>query len=384
MPTVAVDARELAGRPTGVGRYLLELLKRWENPSGSSRSNHRFVLYAHQALPPGTPFAERALVLEGTGGTRWEQVTFASALRRDRPDVLFAPAATAPLAVAVPIALTIHDLSYAAHPEWFQWREGARRRLLTRLSARKASVVLTVSEFSAGEIVERLGIPPSKVRVVYHGVQHEAGDEAEASYHRNADEARVTSVREPLVLFVGSLFNRRHVPALLHAFAHVTRRVPAARLVIVGDNRTYPREDPSSLAASLGLASRVEIRDYVKDDEITALYGRAAVFVFVSEYEGFGLTPLDALAYGVPIVVADTPLSREIYGDAAVTVAPGDAHALSEAILQLLEHAVRRQAAVAAAPAVLARYSWARAAVETLAAIEQAAACPERAKRAEG
>ena len=124
MPTVAVDARELAGRPTGVGRYLLELLQRWEGASRSSQSNHAFVLYAHQALPPGTPFADRAVVLEGTGGTRWEQMTFARALRRDAPDVLFAPAATAPLAVAVPIALTIHDLSYAAHPEWFSWREG--------------------------------------------------------------------------------------------------------------------------------------------------------------------------------------------------------------------------------------------------------------------
>jgi glycosyltransferase involved in cell wall biosynthesis len=377
MPTVAVDARELAGRPTGVGRYLLELLKRWEGGSRSAQSNHAFVPYAHQALPPGTPFAERAVVLEGTGGTRWEQVTFARALRRDPPDVLFAPAATAPLAVAVPIALTIHDLSYAAHPEWFQWREGARRRLLTRLSAQKAAVVLTGSAFSAGEIVERLGIAPTKVRVTYYGARE---DEAEASYHSHA-----SSAREPLVLFVGSLFNRRHIPALLHAFGHVIRRMPAARLVIAGENRTYPREEPSSLAASLGLAHSVDIRDYASDEDITALYRRAAVFVFVSEYEGFGFTPLDALAYGVPIVVADTPLSREIYGDAAVTVRAGDAHALSEAILLVLGHPVRRQAALAAAPAVLARYSWARAAEETLAAIRQAAAAgPQRAKRVEG
>lgn len=380
MPTVAVDARELAGRPTGVGRYLLELLKRWEGASRSSQSNHAFVPYAHRALPPGTPFADRAVVLEGTGGTRWEQMTFARALRRDAPDVLFAPAATAPLAVAVPIALTIHDLSYAAHPEWFSWREGARRRLLTRLSAQKAAVVLTGSAFSAGEIVERLGIAATKVRVTYYGAR---ADEAEASYHSHADEAKA-SYHEPLVLFVGSLFNRRHIPALLHAFGHVIRQMPAARLVIAGENRTYPREDPSSLAASLGIARSVDIRDYASDEDIATLYRRAAVFVFVSEYEGFGFTPLDALAYGVPIVVADTPLSREIYGDAAVTVRAGDAHALGEAILVLLGHPVRRQAALAAAPAVLARYSWARAAEETLAAIEQAAAGPQRAKRVEG
>jgi glycosyltransferase involved in cell wall biosynthesis len=127
------------------------------------------------------------------------------------------------------------------------------------------------------------------------------------------------------------------------------------------------------VAASLAIAARVEVRDYASDDEISALYRRAAVFVFVSEYEGFGLTPLDALAYGVPIVVADTPLSREIYGDAAVSVPAGDAHALSEAVLLLLRDPGRRRLALEAAPAVLARYSWDRAAAETLAAIEEVA-----------
>jgi glycosyltransferase involved in cell wall biosynthesis len=358
MPTVAVDARELAGRPTGVGRYLLELLKRWARASDAIASGYTFIPYAHQPLA----FSERAVVLPGNGGTRWEQLTFANALRRDRPDVLFAPASTAPLDVNVPIVLTIHDLSFLAHPEWFHWREGLRRRLLTRLSARKASVVLTGSAFSAGEIVERLGVPPSNVRVIYYGATHEAGNETKESD------------REPLILFIGSLFTRRHIPSLLHAFVHVSRGMPAAKLVIVGDNRTYPREEPSSLAASLGIGNRVEVRDYVPDHEIAALYRRAAVFVFVSEYEGFGLTPLDALAYGVPIVVADTPLSREIYGDAAVMVPAGDAHALSEALLLLLKQPARRKVVLDAAPTVVARYSWDRAAAETLDAIDQIAA----------
>jgi glycosyltransferase involved in cell wall biosynthesis len=371
MATVAVDARELAGRPT-VGRYLLELLRQWS----ASGVPHTFILYSHEPLAPGTPFADCAMVLEGTGGTRWEQTTFARALRRDAPNVLFAPAATVPLTIDVPIALTIHDLSYVAHPEWFRLREGLRRRLLTRASARRASVILTISRFSAGEIVDLLGVPASKVRVVYLGVSHEAEaqhHETKASYHRS---------REPLILFVGSLFNRRHVPDLVHAFAHVTRQIPQARLVIVGDNRTYPREDPREVAASLNVSSRVEVLDYAPNAEVEVLYRRASVFVFVSEYEGFGLTPLEALAHGVPIVVADTPLSREIYSDAAVTVPIGDAHALGGTILSLLEDDVRRQAALAAAPGVLSRYTWSQAATETLAAIEQAAARSARAEPA--
>jgi glycosyltransferase involved in cell wall biosynthesis len=384
--TIAVDARELTGRPTGVGRYLLELLDRWSARPDARR--RRIIMYTHAPLAAPTPVGAEVRQLPGTGGTLWEQVTFALALGREPHDVLFAPAYTAPIRTHVPLALTIHDLSYAAHPEWFPWREGARRRLITRHAARRADVVLTVSAFSAGEIVERLGIPPSKVRVIYHGVTAAGGvggQEAPASSLPSGQpwhEALASSHhREPLVLFVGSIFNRRRIPDLLHAFSHIAPRIPGARLVIVGDNRTYPREDHQALAVALDIQDRVEIRAYASDEDIARLLRRAAVFVFVSEYEGFGLPPLEALAAGVPIVVADADLSHEIYGDAAVTVPPGDAHALAAAIHTLLTHPMRRQSLLARAPAVLERYSWDRAADETLEAIERAASTPQSAIR---
>ena len=98
---------------------------------------------------------------------------------------------------------------------------------------------------------------------------------------------------------------------------------------------------------------------------------RASVFVFLSEYEGFGLTPLEALSAGVPIVVLDTPIAREIYGDTAWYVPrDGDVRSASMAIRTLLEDPASRAPMLAAAPAVLARYSWDTAADQTLAAIE--------------
>src|SRR5512147_3050033 len=98
---IAIDGRELLGQPTGVGRYLAHLLDAWDTLPEAR--GHEFVRW--------TP--------AGSRGTRWEQVDLPLALRRDRPDVLFAPAYTAPLLTTVPVALTIHDLSFAAHPEWF-------------------------------------------------------------------------------------------------------------------------------------------------------------------------------------------------------------------------------------------------------------------------
>src|SRR5262249_60905273 len=127
--------------------------------------------------------------------------------------------------------------------------------------------------------------------------------------------------RERLVLFVGSICNRRRLPATIAAFAAATTGRTDARLVIAGADRSYPAIDLAGLAAEAGIATRVELKHYVPEDELTALYARASGFIFLSEYEGFGLTPLAALAAGVPIVGLATPVAREIYGDAAWDVA---------------------------------------------------------------
>jgi alpha-1,3-rhamnosyl/mannosyltransferase len=140
--------------------------------------------------------------------------------------------------------------------------------------------------------------------------------------------------------------------------------------VVVGDNRTYPKQDLASQADALGLHDVVDWIEYAGDERLAALYARARVFVFVSEYEGFGLTPLEALAAGVPPVVADTAVSHETCGNAALYVEPGDAAGLAAAIRSLLLDDSTRSRLLEAAPSVLSRYSWDRAAGETLELIE--------------
>jgi glycosyltransferase involved in cell wall biosynthesis len=353
---IAVDARELAGHATGVGRYLQRLLQQW----ALDRVPHAFSLYtpSPQIAAPAGLEAE-IVTLTGTGGTNWEQTTLARALARDRPDLLFAPAYSAPLAVRCPVALAMHDVSFWSHPEWFGWREGARRRLLARLSARRARVVLTGSQFSRDEILRYLGVPASRVQVIRYGVGMAAG-------------LSPATVREPVVLYVGTILNRRHVPALISGFALAARQRPELRLEIVGVNRSHPRQDLASLVASHEVARQVQLRDWVEDAELGALYARASVFAFLSEYEGFGLTPLEALASGAVPVVLDTPVAREVLAEAAIRVAAPAAEAVSRALLDALDPATQARIA-AARPAVLARYDWKTAAEQTQAAFEQAA-----------
>jgi glycosyltransferase involved in cell wall biosynthesis len=351
-PRIGIDARELMGDTTGVGRYLGELVRRWV--ARPDRAARRLVLYSPESLPFALPPEAAELRVIGSGrGTWWEQTALRQAVRRDRPDVFFAPAYTAPLGTGVPLAVTIHDLSFVAHPEWFRTAEGFRRRWLTRRAAHSASVIFTDSRFSRSEIEGRLGVEPARIRVIPPGV---------TPRHSGA-----ATGREPIVLFVGSLFNRRRLPDLIAAFARATRDLPDARLAIVGDNRTWPPLDLAAVAATQGVASRTEFLNYVDESMLASLYSRASVFAFLSEYEGFGLTPLEALSAGVPAVVLDTAVAREVYGEAVTYVPPGEVEAAADALRRLLVEPEARATLLSAAPAVLARYDWDAAADATLA-----------------
>lgn len=357
---IAVDARELVGHATGVGRYLAEVLAEWE--TARVRDRHEVVLVAHGApvhAPAG--WAEGALVRPGAGGTRWEQWDFTRALADLRPDVVFAPGYTAPLAAPAPVALAIHDVSYFAHPEWYAWREGTRRRVVTAWSARRARVVMAPSAFSAREIVQHLGIEAARVRVVPLGVR--------------PAPAPVAATRSPLVLFVGSLFQRRRLDVLIDAFRAVAGAHPAARLEIVGANRTRPPVDFAAQVAALGLGDRVRLRDWVDDATLHALYAEASVFVFLSRYEGFGFTPLEAMAHGAVPVVLDTAVAREIYDDAAWRIADGRGLTtrVADAVTTLLDHGPARDRLQRAAAPVLARYRWTETAAHVLRLLEEAA-----------
>lgn len=357
---IAVDARELSGHATGVGRYLRELLAEW---AGTVAMHHDLRLYAHEPiaeLPLGLPPVR---VVPGGGGTRWEQWDLSRAIARDGADVLFAPGYSAPIAVRTPTVLAVHDVSFFAHPEWFTWREGLRRRTLTAWSAQRAAMVMTPSAFSAAEVARHTRVASSRIRMIHAGVRAPA-------------TVPTATQRAPLVLFVGSLFQRRRIDAVIAAFARIAPGRPAARLELVGANRTVPRVDFAADIATRGLAGRAHLRDWVDDATLERLYAEASVFVFLSQYEGFGFTPLEAMSRGAVPVVLDTPVAREIYGDAAWRV-PERGHLVShvaEAMAALLDDGALRARHLAAAAPVLARYQWADTARRVAACLEEAAA----------
>jgi len=369
---IAIDARELAGQPTGVGRYLSEIVREWESMAEAAKHQYVFCAPAEMTYEGSL---RATVAVENGKGTLWEQRSLPRLAQRAGADVLFCPGYSSPVWSAVsppPIVVAVHDVSFAAHPEWFRWREGLRRRLVTRASARRAARVLTLTEFSKREIVEHLGVPADRIDVVHPGVTNTVARVFSPAVARSAEAGSPanSAAREPLVLYVGSIFNRRHVPETIRGFERLARRRPGVGLTIVGDNRTFPHIDIDRYVRD---ASGVQIARYVSDQVLADLYARARAFVFLSEYEGFGLTPLEALAAGVPIVVLDTDVAREVYGAAAVYVSTPDPRRVADAMEQALfdEHA--RSAVLREARSIVARYSWAECARRVLRALEESA-----------
>jgi len=357
---VVVDARELSGHATGVGRYLSGLLDAWARSDAFRR--HEWTLIAHQPIKRGD-WQVTARCVAGSGGTVWEQTALSHIVNRiERPDVFFAPGYTAPLTVAAPLVLTVHDVSFFAHPEWFSFREGMRRRTLTAWSARRAKRVITDTNFSKSEIQKYIGIPQDRIASIPLGIE-------QRTPYRSLDRSG------PVVLYVGSIFERRRVDRLIKSFDAVVAKVPTAELQIVGENRTRPpRLDLDALRLASSRPEQIHIRSYVDDATLEALYRRAAVFAFLSEYEGFGFTPLEALSAGVPAVLLDTAVARETCGDAARYVsADAGNDRIAEVIVDLLVSPSSREAVLGHATSVLARYDWDRTAAATLHVLEEAA-----------
>jgi glycosyltransferase involved in cell wall biosynthesis len=184
---------------------------------------------------------------------------------------------------------------------------------------------------------------------------------------------RWLAARGPVVLTAGAILNRRRLPVLLRAIAALRRGWPDLTLEVVGDNRTQPKLDLEALVAELVGPSAVHVTGHVADAGLVARYAAADVFVALSEYEGFGLPVLEAMARGIPVVTSRRPALNEIFGVAALLVDPGDEEAVAAAIDRVLREEGLRADLVRRGYAVAASFSWAETAARTRRALARAA-----------
>jgi glycosyltransferase involved in cell wall biosynthesis len=293
----------------------------------------------------------------------WTLVGLPRTAARARVDVIHAPAYTAPIWAGVPVVLTIHDVSYATHPEWYPYRRDSLRRLFYRSSARSATHVLTDSLFSAGEISAAYGIPPSRITVAPLGVHgtFAAGD-------RNVALDLPANVTEPFLLHVGDLHERRNLPVVIDALLEARRHFGAAAalsLVLAGVDRGVGR-GLCAMAREAGVPDAVIALGPVEEDRLHALYRGAMALVYPSLYEGFGLPLVEAMASGTPVLASHAASIPEVLGGAGLLLDPQDVSAWRDAIIRLANDDALRADLRARGVSRAATYSWQRTAEITL------------------
>ena len=342
-PLVLVDGRMARRRRTGIATYVLELRSALERkPASDLRIEWVFG-------PPGLPRLGRLtswgnLLLD----VLWLHVLLPLIAWRRGAVVLHAPAAWGPWWCPCPMVVTMHDLAWERVPEAFpeDFRRYARRS--ARRSVRRAARVIAVSESTSRDLRDLYGVPAERLRVVPNGVD---------------PDTRPPGPREPFILSVGVLEERKRIAELAAGHALYAERAPAdpppCRLVIVGGSGG----DEARVRAAAGPDS--EIRGFLRREEVLDLYRRATLLVYPSAYEGFGLPVVEAMAAGCPVLCARNSALVEVGGRTAIVlddVTPeGIASALSEALAD--REALARRGEEGRAEA--ARYSWSAAATAT-------------------
>jgi glycosyltransferase involved in cell wall biosynthesis len=269
---------------------------------------------------------------------------------------------------ACPQVVTIHDMFMFKAPSLLTLRQRLvlSRELETR-AVRKSAHLITPSESTKRDLHELFDLPAARVSVVPHGVDH-------AVFHRREDPHRLASLRarlnlpERFVLYVGSLYSRK-IGRLLEAYQQVAKRLSAGdcKLVLVGGRESIAAGEPSIAERlhRLGIEDHVVRAGVLSDDDVAHLMSGASAFAYVSLYEGFGFSPLEAMSCGCPVVASDTTSLPEIVGDAGLLVDPTDVEAIASGILRLLEDASYGRALGARAQARAASFTWSRAAQAT-------------------
>jgi glycosyltransferase involved in cell wall biosynthesis len=372
----AVDAHAIGRHLTGNEVYVRSLL----NGFAGLDQDSEFITYLSMEdieswVPPQFPVRR----ISGNPFVRLG-CDFALKLRKDRPGLLHVQY-TAPLACPVPIVVSVHDVSFLEHPDYFPFHRSVQLRMTVRRTIQKAARILTGSEFSRGAIARAYNLDPGRIAVVPNA--------AADCYHPVRREAALAQVRQrfdlaaPFILAVGDLQPRKNHAGLIEAFAGLVRSQPHLphRLVLAG-KETWFAGRVRDAAKNSGLGGRIRFLGFVSDNDLLHLYNACELFCFPSYYEGFGLPVLEAMACGAPVCCSNTSAVPEVADGAGLLFNPYNTGEITRAMLDLillpeLKLRMRRLGLHRAT-----QFSWRKTAQETLEVYHSVAEQREPVRRA--
>jgi glycosyltransferase involved in cell wall biosynthesis len=366
---LVIDGQRLTADRTGVGRCLESLLVDWAE-TGLPLADTLVVLRDRTGLKrvPAVAGLEARVVGAGWPGLAWE--CFALGRTLGCGDLLFAPANLVPPNWRGRTLLVIYDTLPWALPEGFPWHIRWRFGWRYRLAARRAGRVLVPSCATARDVARVHRVPAQRLRVVYPGPEPSFRPLADDAVKSIAARRSIGLGDHPFFLFVGKRSARRNVPAIIDAFSRHHQAHPAHRLVFVGPDGGEPLPDPRA-AEAVGIVHA----GHVAEPVLRGLLASAIALLYPSDYEGFGLPIVEALASGCPVVTLRNSALVEAGGDAPWYLDAPTTDSLAQAMHTLATEPATRAARIAHGLAHVARFSRARFAREVKEEIQSLAAC---------
>jgi glycosyltransferase involved in cell wall biosynthesis len=306
----------------------------------------------------------------------WEQVAQPRLAAPSSLDLMHVPYFAAPVVQRVPYVVTIHDVIPLVSPAYRGSRAMRAYLQLVSRTVRKVRLILTDSEYSRREIGTMLGIPQERILAIPLAAAAEFLAPEGSQQEQAATRLRKRfALAGPFIFNVGGFDVRKRLDVLVEAFALAVPSLPdGTALVIAGRPHTgnpalYPPLDP--LVRRLGVGERVRFIGFVSEEDKRDLFWAAAAYAYTSEYEGFGLSPLEALACGTPVVCSNRTSLPEVVGAAGLLVEPTP-QAVAASLIRILTNVQLRERLARAGPEQAARFSWDRTAKATAAAYQRA------------
>ena len=356
---IGIDASPLVGDRGGVGWHTYYLLRGML----AAQPSPEFVAY----IRPGSEPPEETRRWPGADRLTWMPVSKWSMRGRgsaDRLDLYHGTNFRMHTVGRYGGILTIHDLWLERFPKYSPKLFGQKlSSYKTRRMARRARKVVTVSRFSAQELIELFGLSAGQIAVIPNGVSEDFFPRHDVDAFM-ALKKRIGLSTDRFLLFIGGADPRKNHRLVLEAASLIRPQLQGRTLLLAG-SPTHPFGSYEGTAKSHGLTDCVLCPGRLAQKELQLLYSYADLFVFPSVYEGFGMPVLEAMACGTPVVTSKTSALGEVAGDAALLVDPHNAGELADAMVKVLESESLRAALTAKGFARIKQYTWAQAASQT-------------------
>ena len=360
---IGIDAsRAVKKIRTGPENYSYEIIR----SILKLKSVHHFILYAphlpHNEFPSGDNIEWRILPQQRL----WSQFRLAREVNSNPPDVLFVPSHVVPLITHLPTVVTIHDLAFKYFPQSYSAFERRYQNFSTGVSVSKSSRVIVPSQATLADLIKFYPGAKNKTTVIAHGYDREL--------FKPAQSKDPSPQNDPYILYVGRIEEKKNIRLLIDAFVLICKEKKKISLVLGGRNGygfEMIQEKIRCLPKELG--DKIFQPGHLPRYDMVRYLQHATIFAFPSQYEGFGLSILEALACGLPVVCSDNSSLPEVTGEAAILLPPSNPLAWASAFSRILNtpelDKKMREAAVKQAE----NFSWQTAAEKTLLEITHAA-----------